>query len=461
MRALPAPILVVASALAAAVPARGAPVITEVAWMGSDASANDEWIEIYNPGPGAIEASDFVLIQGATVRPLPSAPLAEGAFLILERTDVATPLEPPDALLFGFGAGLTNGGQILCLCGAGGATCDGACDIVNPTGATWFAGSNTVPKKTMERKDPALDGSLASSWQNGSPSSPGDHAPLAPVDAGPEPGSDAGPVDSGPPPVDAGPNTAPTVSVSQPAGTATGAVVPIVYSAADPDEGDAVSVDLYWSFDGQGEGGVRFARGLPGGTNVNAELVTSGLPAGTLQVFALARDTRGAVSLAYAPGVVAVQGGGASDEARLVLKDPDGVNDIDRDNGAIVSWEVELPPGGTGSVSLFLDDDDGGEGGVAVAGGLSAGPEGPRAFRVPLEGLEPGERFVYGVLDYTSPAGAGRIVSYAPASLFVGDSGCACTDKGKGGPPRLLAVATLAILLLPFFRSPPFRRRKA
>ena len=74
-----------------ALPAAAAPVITEVAWMGSTASSSDEWIEIHNPDTQPIPAlSDFVLIQGTTVRALPAQTLAEGGFFIIERQDTAT-----------------------------------------------------------------------------------------------------------------------------------------------------------------------------------------------------------------------------------------------------------------------------------------------------------------------------------------------------------------------------------
>ena len=128
---------------------RAEPVITEVAWMGSDGSASDEWLEIHNPDAQPVDLADFVIIQGATVRPLSALPvttLADGAFLVLERQAPATPLEEPFAVAFSFGGGLTNGGQALCLCAAAATTCaDASCDVANPDGGAWFAGDNDVP----------------------------------------------------------------------------------------------------------------------------------------------------------------------------------------------------------------------------------------------------------------------------------------------------------------------------
>lgn len=443
-------------ALLSAVPAAANPVITEVAWMGSDGDANDEWIEIFNPGSQPEDLSTYVLIQNTTVRPLPAQTLNDGAYLVLERQASSTTLETPAAVIFSFGAGLVNGGQPLCLCAAAATSCaDASCDVVN-TGSAWFAGDNTAPKATMERKDAALPGNLASSWQDGSPSSPGAAAPPA-VDAGPEP-VDAGPepVDAGPPPPDAGPNTLPTLSVAEPASTVTGPTVDVVYSAADTDPGDAVSVDLYWSADTSGQEGVRFARGLPSGSNLHATLDTASVPVGTWYVFGRAHDTRGGEVFAYAPGAVQV-GEGGQVEPVFELTEPDGVDDNAEDGIIAVQWRVELPPGAAGSVSLYVDDDDDGADGEPLIAGLSAAAEGPRAYLwdPTLTGTAAGPAWVYGVLDWSG----GQVVSYAPASATVAAEGCSCGQGRGSGALRLPAGLTLAILLLPFVRRGADRRR--
>ncbi|MCA9360208.1 hypothetical protein KC850_04225, partial [Candidatus Kaiserbacteria bacterium] len=40
--------------------------ISEVAWMGSDSSANHEWIELHNDGD-AVSVADWVLTDGANL----------------------------------------------------------------------------------------------------------------------------------------------------------------------------------------------------------------------------------------------------------------------------------------------------------------------------------------------------------------------------------------------------------
>lgn len=469
-------------------PAAANPVITEVAWMGSDAPQSgqyEEWVEIYNAGLTPIDTEEYALIQGATVRPLPVGTLEPGGFLVLERQNYAnaTPLEPPVAVPFGFGTGLlnapsaTNPDLILCLCPAGTAVCAvDICDVANLEGG-WPAGTSS-PKRTMERIDPALDGALDSSWQTGTPSSPGALSPAPPIDAGP-PDAGASPEDAGAPidggdatedagarldggvgGADAGFNTAPIITVLEPSSPVTGPQVTVTWMASDPDPTDFVTVDLYWSLDTEGQDGTRFARGLAGGDGAaqSTQFDTNDLSASRVHVLAVARDSRGGTAYAYAPGPVTVVGG-SLEPATLRVTEPDGVNDEPSDGAAFIAWELTLPDDSTGTVTLFLNDDGEGEGGIPIQGGLSASADGPRAFRLPLEGLAPGEHHVYAVLDYATRDGRGRVVSYADGTFVVPRTG-GCIGQGSMRSSGLLALATLVILSRSFRPKTPFPRTR-
>ncbi|MBI1947270.1 MAG: hypothetical protein HYS27_16365 [Deltaproteobacteria bacterium] len=446
------------------------PVITEVAWSGDPTSnsGTDEWIEIYNPDAAAIcDLSQLVVLGGGTsgaALSLPAVALASNDFFLVQNTANVPPTDAAHASVSSSIA-LTDGGEALCLCPAGTSACDATCDVVNPTGGAWFAGSSTSgARRTMERLDPTSDGSLDASWADGAPASPlagpfggtpGNLDACSPVDAGPPPVDGGPPVDAGPPPADAGPNDEPSVAVSEPASTVRGATVDVVYSASDDDPGDAVTVDLYWSGDTTGADGVRFARGLPGGAGRSATLDTGTLPVGTWRIFARARDARGASAVAYAPGAVEVGEGGLV-EPVFELVEPDGVDDAQPDGTFAIQWRVELPTQATGSVSLFVDDDDEGADGDPLMGGLSAAPEGPRAFLWDpvLTETPPGVAHLYAVLDWSD----GRVIAYAPAPVTVGADTCACHHAAPNPARRLLAGLTLAILLLPFHRRGGHRR---
>lgn len=448
-----------------AMSATARPVISEVAWSGDPTSnsGTDEWIEIYNPDADAVcDLSQYVLVgagTGGAALSLPAVGLASNDFFLMQNTANVPPVDAAHAATSS-SISITDSGEALCLCAAGTAACDATCDVVNPAGAAWFAGSSTSgARRTMERLDPTSDGTLDGSWADGAPASPiaapfggapGTLDACVLVDAGPPP------VDAGPPPPDAGPNDEPSVNVAEPAGTVSGATVDVVYSASDDDPGDAVTVDLYWSGDTSGQDGVRFARGLPGGTGRGATLDTSALPVGTWRIFARARDTRGASAFAYAPGAVEVGEGGLV-EPVFELTEPDGVDDAQADGTFAIQWRVELPPGASGSVSLFIDDDEEGEDGDPLIGGLSAGAEGPRAFLwdPDLTETPPGAAFAYAVLDWSG----GRVVARAPAAVTVAGDACACRHAASEHAPRLLAGLTLAILLVPFHRRGANRRR--
>lgn len=464
--------LVALAATLAAAPATARPVITEVAWSGDPTSndGTDEWIEIYNPDADAIcDLSQFAIVgagSGGAALSLPAVGLAANDFFLIQNTANVPPVDAAHRAVSA-SISVTDGGEALCLCPAGTTTCDATCDQANPAGAAWFAGSSTSgSRKTMERLDPTNDGALDASWADGAPASPltapfggtpGTLDACAPPDAG-QPEPDAGPAepDAGPAEPDAGPNDEPSIALTEPSGTASGASVQVTYSAADDDPGDVVTVDLYWSADTTGNDGVRFASGLPGGNGLSATLETAGLPVGSWRIFGRARDSRGAMAFAYAPGTVEVGEGGLV-EPLFELVEPDGVDDTEANGTFGVQWRVELPTGTAGTVSLFVDDDDEGADGEPLMGGLSAGPEGPRAFLWDplLTGTAPGPAHVYAVLSWTG----GRVIAYAPAAVTVAGDGCACRHAAPAGARRLLAGLTLAILLLPFHRAGVKRRR--
>lgn len=242
------------------------------------------------------------------------------------------------------------------------------------------------------------------------------------------------------PPVDAGPNDPPVVVVTQPTALVDGSPVRVVYTATDPDDGDVVEVELYADADGQGNDGVRVARGLPGGVDVEHLWRPADLPAGTYRVFARAVDRRGAAAYAYAPGEVQV-GSATGGTATVAVVQPDGVNDVDTQGAVVVVWDVVLPADSVGSVRLVADADGDGVDGLAIAGGLSAAPDGPRRFVWTPEGLS-GSYSVCAILTWTR----GEEIACSPPVNVAAPPTCACTATNEGAHPRLLAGLALAML---------------
>jgi hypothetical protein len=133
-------------------------VINEIAWMGTENSYNDEWIELYN------NTSEDVDLDGWSLKANDGTPnitltgriLAKG-FFILERTDDDT---LPDILADQIYKGtLGNDGENLELLDNLGNSIDSI-----DCSSGWFTGDNKT-KQTMERKDSKLLGSDLQNWQ--------------------------------------------------------------------------------------------------------------------------------------------------------------------------------------------------------------------------------------------------------------------------------------------------------
>jgi len=122
----------------------GTVLINEITWMGTEISANDEWIELYNNGAEAVNLAGWFLeaADGTPTINLAGTISANGYFL-LERTDDST---IPDITADQIYAGaLGNTGEHLKLKD----NTNNVVDDLDFTGG-WPAGDNTT-KQTMER----------------------------------------------------------------------------------------------------------------------------------------------------------------------------------------------------------------------------------------------------------------------------------------------------------------------
>lgn len=99
------------------VSAEAAVIINEVAWMGSNVSANDEWIELYNSGSSDEVLDGWTLSDGVNLEISLVGTLSAGAYGVLERTDDDS--APGSAFLIYTGA-LSNTGVTLTLRNGGG-----------------------------------------------------------------------------------------------------------------------------------------------------------------------------------------------------------------------------------------------------------------------------------------------------------------------------------------------------
>ncbi len=135
-------------------PSRNKLIINEVAWMGSSASASDEWIELKNISGGDLNISGWQLISQnnqieINLEGLKNQKIGAGRFILLERTDDNSAIGVPADLIYSGSLANTNTGLRLF---------DSDCNLTDEVFANpnWPAGDNSS-KKTMERDTNGLN----------------------------------------------------------------------------------------------------------------------------------------------------------------------------------------------------------------------------------------------------------------------------------------------------------------
>ncbi|MBZ9571864.1 lamin tail domain-containing protein [Patescibacteria group bacterium] len=133
-------------------------IINEIAWMGTQVSYADEWIELYNNTNAPLNLDGWVLkAKDGTLEINLTGTIRANGFFLLERTnDDTLPNVLADQIYTG---ALRNKGENLEIYDNLG----NLIDSVNCS-SSWFAGDNQT-KQTMERKKPELSGSDLENWQ--------------------------------------------------------------------------------------------------------------------------------------------------------------------------------------------------------------------------------------------------------------------------------------------------------
>jgi uncharacterized repeat protein (TIGR01451 family) len=132
-------------------------LINEVAWMGTAASVNDEWIELYNPGSAPINLSDWVLraVDGTpSITLLDGYLLQPGEYYLLERSDDTTVSDIAANQIYV--GDLGNSSEILQLIDP----LNRVVDTANSNGGIWPAG-NSSTFGSMERRAGMVDSDTA------------------------------------------------------------------------------------------------------------------------------------------------------------------------------------------------------------------------------------------------------------------------------------------------------------
>jgi hypothetical protein len=135
--------------------------INEIAWMGTEKAASDEWLELYNNADYGINLNGWSLKAENSFQIGLKGTIPAKGFYLLERSDDQTLPDIPADLIFK--GSLANKGQKISLYNKTG-------DLIDEADCSqgWFSGDN-ASKQTMERISPEKDGSSAGSWQTSVP----------------------------------------------------------------------------------------------------------------------------------------------------------------------------------------------------------------------------------------------------------------------------------------------------
>jgi hypothetical protein len=136
-------------------------VLNEIAWGGTEAGSQDEWIELYNASDGPVDLTGWELRIGETQIPLGvvdkgtldirRTTIPAGGYFLLERTDDETVSDVAADLIYK--GSLSNTGADVRLLDANGAVVDEilCSDSGWPAGC---GGDGEFPYATMERQEP-------------------------------------------------------------------------------------------------------------------------------------------------------------------------------------------------------------------------------------------------------------------------------------------------------------------
>ncbi len=126
--------------------------ITEVAWMGSAASPNHEWIELHNPSGGAVDVEGWTIADGNNFLVTLVGSIPPESYAVLERSSDDS---APGTAFFIYTGPLVNTGATLTLRRA-----DGQIEDQVVGGENWqSSGGNNETKETAQR--------TASGWRTG------------------------------------------------------------------------------------------------------------------------------------------------------------------------------------------------------------------------------------------------------------------------------------------------------
>ncbi len=176
---LPALLLLIATSPCLMAASAGDVVLNEIAWMGTEASTSDEWIELYNTTGVAIDVDSWSIYGADTGECLNFADAdghttwivpAHGYLVYANHEDDVNDANGNSIVdVWDTTISMNNSspGQLILY---DNRDCTGhVIDVVNQAMGGWYAGEASPRYVTMERVDPLSPGDIADNWSNNDP----------------------------------------------------------------------------------------------------------------------------------------------------------------------------------------------------------------------------------------------------------------------------------------------------
>lgn len=135
-------------------------VISEIAWMGTKASSEDEWIELYNNTDAPVDLGGWVLkTADDSLNIKLEGIIPSKVFYLIERNNDGAVKDISADLIGNFGRGLSNQGETIQLYNSSNQIIDSI-----EAGGGWFQGKTSPSYQAMERIDLGKSGE-AENWK--------------------------------------------------------------------------------------------------------------------------------------------------------------------------------------------------------------------------------------------------------------------------------------------------------
>ncbi|MCK4614982.1 MAG: hypothetical protein KAU14_09275, partial [Thermoplasmata archaeon] len=165
---------------------------------------------------------------------------------------------------------------------------------------------------------------------------------------------------------------------------------------ADDEDGDTVTIDLYYDMDMNPDNGKTLIESGLDNTG-SYDWATSDVDEGDYYIYGIADDNNGSQSSDYSDGKVSIShGGGPVNHAPSIeITEPDG-NDDDADESYTITWNADDEDGDTVTIDLYYDTDTDPDNGKTE---IESGLDNTGSYDWDTSDVDEGNYYIHGIAD--------------------------------------------------------------